>query len=591
MNASNAQRRRVPSRRAPASALVEAVEPRVLFADLVVTTTADSGPGSLRAAIEEVNGNDSPTPTLDTITFNFDEPLGATGVYRINLASPLDAITGNVNLDATNLPAYEENGHEPVVEINGQGAGAGAVGLRIASADDVAASAVLGLIINGFSGPGMVISGNWNTVSRCYVGAGPSGDAAGPGNGGHGILISGDDNLVAECVIAFNGGDGIAVTPAGVGNVLAPNDIFSNGGIGIDLGDDGPTDNDAGDGDDGSNRRQNYPVITSVTPAVASGVSVSGTLNTTPDMVVEIVLYASPTADGEGRRVVGVLTESTDSSGNLSFTTDLPTVSAAEYITATATAYFATATESETNTSEFSPPFPTSLPPFPQVYVRGTTWANTPSFGQWLEANGFGDDVLGYRVDQLPAETTDLNTTIPWTNVNQVVLRYSYAPGTLHAGQISLNGVHGNYAVNAVEPLGTDGTTFVVTLDRALGVLPGRAGTDGDRVRLAIATEPEPLLLNSLQGDANRGQGRVNTTDVTLVRARLNRSVAEGTPPAGVQPYNGFVDLTANGVINAQDVTAVRARLNDTLPALPAAQESAAPAGVTREVFGSAPIL
>ena len=63
----------------------------------------------------------------------------------------------------------------------------------------------------------------------------------------------------------------------------------------------------------------------------------------------------------------------------------------------------------------------------------------------------------------------------------------------------------------------------------------------------------------------------MNTTDVTLVRARLNRSIAEGAPPAGVQPYNGFVDLNASGVINAQDVTAVRARLNDTLPAAPAA--------------------
>ena len=598
MNASNAQRRRVPSRRAPASTMVEAVEPRVLFAALVVSTTADSGPGSLRAAIEEANRNDSPTPTDDTITFNFDGPPGATGVYRINVASPLDAITGNVNLDATNLPAYEENGHEPVVEINGQGAGAGAAGLRIASTDNSAASAVLGLIINGFSGPGLVISGNWNTVSRCYIGTGPSGDAAGPGNGGHGILVSGDNNLVAECVVAFNGGDGVAVTSAGVGNVLAPNDIFSNGGIAIDLGDDGPTGNDTGDVDDGSNRRQNYPVITSVTPAAPSGVNVSGTLNTTPDMVVEIVLYASPTADGEGRRVVGVLTEATSSSGNLSFTTDLPTVSAAEYITATATGYFATATESETNTSEFSPVFPSSSPLLSAVYVRGSTWSANPAFGQWLESNGHGDDLLGYRVDQLPAETAVLNTTIPWTNVNQVVLRYSFAPvgsGIPQPGQISLTGVRGNYLVTAVDPVGTDGTTFVLTLDRALGVLVGGAGTDGDRVRLAIpgggvGAQPETVLLNSLQGDADRNNGRVNANDVGTVRSRQNRNAGE-VPPAGLAPYSAFVDLDANARINANDVGTVRSRVNDFLPAVPAAPASAPAASMTREIFGSAAIL
>ena len=231
-----------------------------------------------------------------------------------------------------------------------------------------------------------------------------------------------------------------------------------------------------------------------------------------------------------------------------------------------------------------------------QVYVRGTPW--TPEFGQWLEANSPGsDDVLGYRVDNLAADTT-----IPWTNVNQIVVRYATAPtgsGVPQPGAITVNGSYGAYQVTAVTPVGTDGTTFALTLDRALGVLPAPGvGTDGDRVQLSVAggglgDAAFNLPINSLQGDANRGQQRVNTTDVTLVRARLNRSVAEGTPPAGTQPYNGFVDLTANGVINSQDVTAVRARLNDTLPAAASAAVASGDEGdaITGDLFSSTRIV
>jgi hypothetical protein len=157
----------------------------------------------------------------------------------------------------------------------------------------------------------------------------------------------------------------------------------------------------------------------------------------------------------------------------------------------------------------------------------------------------------------------------------------------------TINSTLGGYTVTAVTPVGTDNTTYALTLDRALGVLPAPGvGTDGDRVQLSVAGDGVGsanynLLINSLQGDANRGQQRVNTTDVTLVRARLNRSVAEGAPPAGTQPYNGFVDLTANAVINAQDVTAVRARLNDTLPAAPAPAAVSASPSSSLELFGA----
>src|SRR6266576_957735 len=122
MNASNTDRRRVPwhraTRRCTAATPVEAFEPRLLFTNFVVTTTADSGAGSLRQAILDANAN----PADDDITFN----IPGSGVRVINVLSPLPSITGNVNIDATGWPAYADNGHKPVVEINGAGAGAGA---------------------------------------------------------------------------------------------------------------------------------------------------------------------------------------------------------------------------------------------------------------------------------------------------------------------------------------------------------------------------------------------------------------------------------------------------------------------------------
>ena len=76
------------------------------------------------------------------------------------------------------------------------------------------------------------------------------------GNRGPGILVTGGDS-----------------NSANRGNTITHNSIHGNGGIGIDLGGepsdpligDGPTLNDAGDGDSGGNELMNYPVIESAT--------------------------------------------------------------------------------------------------------------------------------------------------------------------------------------------------------------------------------------------------------------------------------------------------------------------------------------
>ena len=130
-------------------------------------------------------------------------------------------------------------------------------------------------IINGATGT--VIQGNW-------IGTDPTGTVA-LGNASGGISIGNtgspsNGNLIggatpgAGNVIAFNTEAGIAVDQNGYGpsinNAILGNSIYSNTGLGIDLDDQyaspasaGVTANDAGDGDTGGNKRQNFPVITS----------------------------------------------------------------------------------------------------------------------------------------------------------------------------------------------------------------------------------------------------------------------------------------------------------------------------------------
>jgi hypothetical protein len=573
---------------------IEAVEPRLLFADFVVSNVADSGPGSLRQAITD--SNTAPGP--DRVLFNIETQ--ATGTRTINLASPLPAITDVVTIDGTSQPDYSDVDAVPVIELNGAGAGPGANGLMIASSDPMVASTVLGLTINRFQGHGVVISGTNNSLSDSYIGSGATGTAAGPGNAGHGVLITGSHNFVGTSTIAFNGGDGVAVAPAATSNEMSRNSYFSNGGLAIDLGDDGPTPNDAGDADGGANGLQNYPVITSVTPAAApaSGVDVTGSIHTTPNTTVEIYLYAG-TDDGEGRLVLERVTPfETDAAGNGTFTVNLPGANASDRITAIATAHTFSAEEINANTSEFAPP-PTPQDRPQDVFVRGSTWigddgnAANVAFKEYLEQAGLGDDVYGFRLAPGPTNAD----TVPWINVDEIVLRYS-APvsgaGIPRPETIVVDGVRHDYTVLTVTPL--DDRTFALRLDRPLGSVPG-GGIEGDRVQLRVAGEGGAEFsrqINVLQGDANRDtQGRVNANDQGYVKSRVNRSATTPDSTTGGASYSAFADIDASGRINSNDQGAVKSRLNDNMPALPAAAAGEWSVGksATREMFGTQPVV
>src|SRR5207253_3227805 len=104
-------------------------------------------------------------------------------------------------------------------------------------------------------GVNMDLASNNNHVLNNYLGTNAGGTAAGAGNR-----------------IAFNSGNGVdfPANVASTGNAVLGNELFSNGGLPIDLNDDGVTANDACDADTGPNNLQNFPVITSVTAGAGS---------------------------------------------------------------------------------------------------------------------------------------------------------------------------------------------------------------------------------------------------------------------------------------------------------------------------------
>lgn len=102
---------------------------------------------------------------------------------------------------------------------------------------------------------------------------------------------------------------------------ILSNFIEANSGLGIDLGNDAVTPNDAADVDVGPNDLQNYPVLTSARTA-AAGTTVYGVLNSAPHEMFLVEFFLSTACDpsgfGEGQRLLGrARTRLTDAAGNV----------------------------------------------------------------------------------------------------------------------------------------------------------------------------------------------------------------------------------------------------------------------------------
>ncbi|HLA64010.1 MAG TPA: T9SS type A sorting domain-containing protein, partial [Rhodothermales bacterium] len=134
-----------------------------------------------------------------------------------------------------------------------------------------------GNVISGNTGYGVIVTSSMNLRGNLIGIAADGVSALGNGAAGVRALASafiGWPSADGPNAIAHNGGAGLEVVGATEVFILV-NTIAQNAGLGIDLGADGPTLNDAGDGDEGANHLQNYPELLGAAPDGQGGLVVS----------------------------------------------------------------------------------------------------------------------------------------------------------------------------------------------------------------------------------------------------------------------------------------------------------------------------
>ncbi len=219
-------------------------------------------------------------------------------------------------------------------------------------------------LISGNAGTGVSIFGELaegNQVVGNLIGTQKDGstalgnDSAGVGifGGAHRSLVGANPSGSAN-TIAFNGRGGVLVgnsETSTTSNEVFRNSIFSNAGLGVDLGNDGPTPNDPDDpatpepdpdSDSGPNHPQNKPVLSS------AKTTIRGKLSSTPNKTFVVRFFSNPSGN-EGKTFIGQKKVTTGPDGNVSFTfVPARKVGVGKTVTATATG--------SEGTSEFSAP-------------------------------------------------------------------------------------------------------------------------------------------------------------------------------------------------------------------------------------------
>jgi parallel beta-helix repeat protein len=390
---------------------LESLEKRLTPSAYTVSSLADSGPGSLRAAITSVNGDS----TADVIDFS------VAGVIRLT-SGALPTITNTVKVDGTSAPGFDNS---PVVEIDNNGF----AGLTINAPNSTLAS----LSVVNADGPGVTLLGSGGlelggggsevTVIGNYIGLALDGSVA--ANTGVGLFLDsstgdtiGGTTPLDRNVISGNGAGGIEVGPSGpfglTGNILGNfigtdptgQAAAANQGNGITIfagvGDRGNlsgaftvggTDHgagntiafnsqygivvDTGHGNtisensifnngaggisltNGGNNNQPAPVLTAAFQPTPTTNEISGTHvvpHTTPpsalgSYVVEFFATPTGTPAGQGQNFIGSLTVVPNEAGIATF------VFRSSFASSSGTSFTATATnvEGATSTSAFSP--------------------------------------------------------------------------------------------------------------------------------------------------------------------------------------------------------------------------------------------
>ncbi|HEV2693860.1 MAG TPA: immunoglobulin domain-containing protein [Verrucomicrobiae bacterium] len=143
-----------------------------------VTSTSDSGPGSLRQAL--LDGNAS---SLYPRTVVFQIPGSAP--FTIKPLTLFPAITNSMSIDATTQPGYS---NQPVIQVDGGSLPKKATGDGLVIT--ASGCTVKALDISGFPDNGITLSnGTGNVIQGNFIGCAPNGTTKNEANGRNGIMI------------------------------------------------------------------------------------------------------------------------------------------------------------------------------------------------------------------------------------------------------------------------------------------------------------------------------------------------------------------------------------------------------------------
>jgi hypothetical protein len=244
---------------------LEQLEDRAVPATITVNTTADTiaidGLASLREAITSINnqadvngdvtlnrvGGYASTPggTPDVINFN----IAAAGVQTISTTSAMSTIIRPLTINgysqtgaSVNTLANADNA-VLLIALSGTNAGAAVDGLTLGAGSG--GSTIKGLVVSNFTGNGIVVQSNGNTIVGNFVGVDHTGTIQQP-NGtfptsGDGIrVVSASNNLIGtpaaadRNIVSGNALDGIHIigtlTAPATGNLVQGNFV----GVGAD---------------------------------------------------------------------------------------------------------------------------------------------------------------------------------------------------------------------------------------------------------------------------------------------------------------------------------------------------------------------
>lgn len=414
------------------------------------------------------------------------------GTDANELGDPFErnVISGN---DTTGVTLYDA--HDNV--IAGNYIGVGTTGLMLPNGD-------YGLyLIQGASQNriGSNLDGVWDDQEGNWIwGAGIAG-----------VMIVGaetSDNKIQGNTIEGSGQDGISIGSS-VRNPIRRNSLkyngsafYAAGNLGIDLGANGVTPNDNGDGDLGANMLQNYPYLAGVSQAGSGDFTLLGELNSWPYGLYTVEFFSSgschPSGYGEGVYYLGSLAVAADASGHAAIETTFPwgtTLSPGMGVSATATDAYG-------NTSEFSNcAVAQASPPGGTHQVNSTADAVDANTG-----DGVCETAAGNGVCTLRAAVQQANAS----SGPDVILLPAGAY-TITRGGDDDTAVNGDLDITgAVEIVGAGAATTIVD------------GGGLDRVFHVMAPPLEPVTISGLtiqNGDAATGCGLHNRSDLSLTGA------------------------------------------------------------------------